>query len=112
MFETVTTGTWWVDETNTAAFVEAWEAFAAWSSSQPGARTLRLGRDRAERTRYVSFARWESLDAVRAWKANPEMRERMAKVLQYAQDFHSYELDLVASAALGDPAPGLVSNSQ
>jgi heme-degrading monooxygenase HmoA len=112
MFETVTAGTWWVDETNAAAFGEAWAAFAAWSSSQPGAGTLRLGRDRAEPSRYVSFGPWASLQAVRAWKANPEMRERMAKVLQYVQDFQSYELDLIATASLGDSTPGLVSNSQ
>jgi heme-degrading monooxygenase HmoA len=104
MAGTVTTGTWLVDEDKTTAFEEAWAAFAAWTSSQDGAGTLRLGRDRVEPRRYVSFAPWDSLDAVHAWKASPEMRTRLAAVLQHVDDFHSAELDVVATATSGDVA--------
>jgi heme-degrading monooxygenase HmoA len=116
MTETVTTGTWWVEESKTAAFLDAWAAFAAWTGSLAGAGTLRLGRDRGEPTRYVSFATWEDLEAVRAWKAMPEMRERLAAVVQHVDDFHSDELELVvsvtnaASATNGRGQVSLASN--
>ena len=60
----------------------------------------------------MSFAPWTSLQAVRAWKANPEMRERLAKVLEHVTDFHSEELDMVASATRVDGAVSLVSHSK
>ena len=109
MTETITTGTWIVEESKAAAFIDAWADFAAWASSVPGAGTLRLSRDGADPRRYVSFGPWESLEAVHAWKAMPEQRERMAKVLQHVDDFHPSELELVASATDGSatrqPAP-------
>lgn len=112
MAATVTTGTWLVEETKVPAFVAAWTAFATWSSSLDGAGTLRLGQDRGAPGRYVSFGIWESLEAVHAWKANPEMRQRMAEVLQYVEDFHSDELDTVVSATQGDATVHLVSHNQ
>lgn len=101
MAELMTTGVWTVDADKQEAFVEAWVAFAAWASSMPGAGTLRLGRDAGDPRRFVSLAPWESTDAVRAWKAGPEFRERMAQVLQHVDDFHPSELDVVATAAAG-----------
>ena len=38
-------------------------------------------------------------DQVRAWKSNPEFRERMAQVLQYVDEFVPSELDVVATAS-------------
>jgi quinol monooxygenase YgiN len=104
MTELVTSGTWVVDDAKTEAFMDAWATFAEWSSSQAGAGTLRLGRDGAVPGRYVSFAAWDSAEHVRAWKSNPDMPERLAKVLQYVDDFHSSELDVVVAAGPGSAA--------
>jgi heme-degrading monooxygenase HmoA len=112
MAATVTTGTWLVEETKVPAFVTAWTAFAGWTSSVDGAGTLSLGQDRATPGRYVSFGIWESLEAVHAWKANPEMRRRMAAVLQWVEDFHAEELETVVSATRGDATSYLVTDNQ
>lgn len=112
MAETVTTGTWIVDEAKSAAFVEAWADFATWVSSLPGAGTLRLGRDSADPTRFVSFAPWASIEAVHAWKSTPEHRERIARVLQHVEDFHNAELELVVSAVDGAATVELVSSAR
>ena len=101
MTEMITTGTWIVDEAKHDAFVDAWSAFAAWASSMDGAGTLRLGRDASDPNRFVSFAPWSSVDQVHAWKSSPEFRERMARVLQYVDEFAPIELDVVAAAAGG-----------
>lgn len=63
-----------------------------------GAGTLRLTRDVRETERFVSFGRWESIDAVRAWKTASEFRERMARVLQHVDDFEATELAVAATA--------------
>ncbi len=101
MSELITTGTWTVDDAKAAQFVDAWASFAAWASGQDGAGTLRLGRDRDDARRFVSFGPWSSPEATHVWKANEEFRPRMAEVLQHVEDFHPLELDLVASADNG-----------
>jgi heme-degrading monooxygenase HmoA len=104
MAEIYTTGRWQPNPGKDAAFIEAWGRFAAWASDMPGAGTLRLTRDardaRDART-FLSFGRWESIDAVRAWKSDPDFRERMAQVLQHVDEFEATELALVATAAAG-----------
>jgi len=60
-------------------FVEAWTEFARWVSTMPGAGTARLTRDLSEPRRYLSFAPWESAEAMNAWKSVPELGERMAR---------------------------------
>src|SRR4051812_48292664 len=96
MTELVTTGTWSVCPAKEVEFIQAWSAFAAWASSMPGAGTLRLGRDTGDSTRYVSFGAWQDEPAIRAWKSQPEFRERLAQVLQYVDEFRPYELDVIA----------------
>ena len=96
----VTTGIWIVP-TNDEAFIAAWSTFATWASRQPGAGTLRLARDAADTQRYVSYAAWDSAEAVQAWKADPEFKEHLAAVLQHVDEFHSTELEVVA---VGSPA--------
>lgn len=98
MSEIVTTGTWFVEDSNVPAFVEAWVAFTAWASTQAGAGSLQLGRDTADRRRFVSYGTWESTDAARQWKKNPETQSRKAQVVRYAEDYQPGELEIVACA--------------
>jgi heme-degrading monooxygenase HmoA len=96
-----TTGRWKPNAGKEDAFVEAWRRFAAWASGRPGARALRLARDASRQDVFVSFATWESVDAVRAWKSAPDFRERLARVLQHVDEFEPSELTVVASAPDG-----------
>ena len=49
----------------------------------------------------MSFATWADAESVRAWKASPNMREELARVLQHVADFHNEELEVCVSAADG-----------
>ena len=98
---TYTSGTWKPNPGSEEAFVAAWEQFAAWASSMPGAGRLHLVQDLREPDRFVSFGAWEKLDQVRGWKSSPEFRERMARVLQHVDEFQPAELRLIASAENG-----------
>jgi heme-degrading monooxygenase HmoA len=98
MTATYTTGTWAPYQGREAAFVQAWVEFATWASAMPGAGALSLTRDVLDSGRFVSFGSWESLEAVREWKASPAFRERMALVLQYVDEFQPSELAVIATA--------------
>jgi heme-degrading monooxygenase HmoA len=104
MTELITTGTWIVEDSKQAAFVDAWTEFASWASAMDGAKTLRLGRDARDRSRFVSFGPWDAASDVQAWKASPEFQERIARVLQHVSEFQPSELDVVASAVRGGAA--------
>jgi heme-degrading monooxygenase HmoA len=109
MTEIYTMGRWRPETAKEDAFVEAWAEFAAWASGLSGAGTLRLARDVRDPGAYISFAMWEGVDSVRAWKSGAEFRERLARVVQHVAEFEPTELAVVATAEAGgssvDPAP-------
>jgi heme-degrading monooxygenase HmoA len=94
-----TSGSWQPSPGSEDAFVAAWQQFAAWASTRPGAGKLRLVRDLSRPERFTSFGDWESIEQVRAWKSSSEFRERMARVLQHVDEFQPTESTLVASVA-------------
>lgn len=96
MREVYSSGAWTANEGEDEAFVEAWTEFARWLSTMPGAGTARLTRDLTEPRRYLSFAPWESAEAMRAWKSNPEFPQRMAAVREHVTDFTPSELEVIA----------------
>ena len=44
----------------------------------------------------MSFAAWESFDAQRAWKEDPEFRERIGRVRAHCAEFEPATLELSA----------------
>jgi heme-degrading monooxygenase HmoA len=109
MSQLYTQGVWKPAAGKEDVFVAAWTSFAGWASGMPGAGALRLARDVRNAERFVSFGTWDSPDAVRAWKSHPEFRERIARVLQYVDEFEPTELSVVATADAGsgtvEPVP-------
>ena len=96
MSETYSSGAWTVKEGEEETFVEAWTEFAGWLKTMPGAGTARLTQDLSEPRRYLSFAPWESAEAMHAWKGAPEFRERMGALQAHVAEFTPSELELVA----------------
>ena len=43
----------------------------------------------------MSFAAWESIDAVRGWKSSPEFKPRMSRVQEHVDKFAPTELGVV-----------------
>jgi heme-degrading monooxygenase HmoA len=46
----------------------------------------------------VSFAPWESADAMHAWKSDPAFREHMGAVQAHVVEFTPHEMELVAQS--------------
>jgi heme-degrading monooxygenase HmoA len=76
----------------------------SWATGLPGAGAAVLARDRRDPERFVSFAGWESIDAVRAWKSSPEFKPRMSRVQEHVDKFAPTELDVVIRVGPGSPA--------
>ena len=90
-----TTGSWKPFPGREDAFLEAWAEFMTWATSLPGAGAAVLGRDERDPGRFVSFAAWESIDAVRGWKDSPEFKPLMGRVQEHIDTFAPTELDVV-----------------
>lgn len=87
MGEIYSSGSWTAKEGEEDQFVQAWTRFAEWLNSQPGSGTARLTRHLSEPRRYMSFADWESEDAMNAWRNQPEFPEKLGAVREHVDDF-------------------------
>lgn len=97
MAEAYTTGYWAPKKDGAGAFIEAWTEFAKWAREQPGAGSFRLAAQLPDRTRYVSFGSWESVEAADAWIESPEFGERLGRVREHVDQFSPAELEVVAA---------------
>jgi heme-degrading monooxygenase HmoA len=93
--ETYTSGVWIAKDGEEEDFVREWTEFVRWASGFAGSATFRLVRDLDNPTTYLSFAPWESFDAQRAWKEQPEFRERIMRVRRHCEDFRPSTHELV-----------------
>ena len=66
-----------------------------WIKEQPGVESLRLVRDINEPVKFISFANWEGIEPIRAWKATSEFKERIGRVKQHTDDFTAAEAEVV-----------------
>jgi heme-degrading monooxygenase HmoA len=103
MAETYTAGMWKAKPGEEGEFVDAWREFAAWASTMPGSGTLRLTRDTNDPSRFFSFAPWESIEAIHAWKASGEFKERIGRVKAHTDDFTAWEFELATMVAGREP---------
>jgi heme-degrading monooxygenase HmoA len=94
MAESYTMGFWTAKEGEEDPFVAAWTEFAEWMKNQPGVRTMRLVRDLKEPARFISFADWDGIESIHAWKATDEFKERIGRVKRHTDDFVAAEAEL------------------
>jgi heme-degrading monooxygenase HmoA len=90
-----TTAEWIAKPGHEAAFIDAWNGFATWAHSMPGAEVLRLAQDLEASSRFVSFGSWGDIESAHRWKADPEFRARMAQVQEHVATFTPSELRVV-----------------
>ena len=96
------TGSWLPFPGQEEPFLETWQQFFGWAVMQPGAAgEAVLVRDLRDPGRFVSFLPWESLEAIKAWKAHPEFKERMSRVQHHIDRFAPTETEVVARVTAG-----------
>jgi heme-degrading monooxygenase HmoA len=85
--------TWIVKPGREDEFVERWHAFAAWSAAEGLSARATLLRDVDDPTRFISFGPWETLTAIRHWRAQPGFHEHVARLGEVLESFDPHTLE-------------------
>jgi heme-degrading monooxygenase HmoA len=86
---------WHVKPATQEEFVARWREWAEWSQRQGLAGHCTLLRDSDDPCTFVSFARWESMEAVRSWRSLPGYQERVARLQEVVERFEPRTLEAV-----------------
>ena len=82
-----TLATWKVKSGKEAEFIETWQDFADWTTSnQPGAGKGVLLQNEDIPNHFVSFGPWESAENVVSWRAQSEFQEFLSKARELCEE--------------------------
>ncbi len=88
--------TWRVKEGQEEEFVRRWSEWVDWSHDAGLSAAGLLLRDVEQPRTFVSFGPWESISAVRSWRALPGYQERVVRMREVVDDFTPRTLEVVA----------------
>lgn len=96
-----THGRWVVKEGQQERFQAAWQEFAEWTNAEISgalAGEARLLQDLDDPTLFYSIGPWDSLEAIRAWRADPGFQERVGRIRELLVSFEAHTLRSVVQA--------------
>jgi len=88
--------TWHVKPGSEDEFVARWDEWVDWSHREGLAAAALLLRDAEDPSTFVSFGPWESLAAVRSWRALSGYQQRVARLSEVVESFAPRTLEVVA----------------
>ena len=98
MSEHYSSGNWVVRGGQEKQFVVRWTEFLEWTrESARGLRSAQLIRDSDEPRHFVSFACWESSEAMQAWRSLPDFAGRLGACRLLCEDFRGSSYTVVAT---------------
>lgn len=90
-------GNWVVTPGCETRFVERWTEFLEWTrSSFTELESARLIQDGEDSRHFVSFASWNSADAMKIWRSRPEFDEKFGACRALCDDFRGNSFILAA----------------
>jgi heme-degrading monooxygenase HmoA len=91
-------GNWIVTSGHEKEFVERWTEFLEWTrSSYAELQTAQLIQDHADPRHFISFARWDSADALNQWRSRPEFATKLGACRALCDDFRGSDFALAAA---------------
>ena len=87
--------TWHVRDGEESEFVQRWSDWVDWSRGQGLVAPALLLRDVDSPKTFISFGPWESVHAVRNWRALPGYQEQVGRLRDVIDDFEPRTLELV-----------------
>jgi heme-degrading monooxygenase HmoA len=91
-------GSWVVTAGREAEFVERWKEFLGWTrKAAPGLRSANLIQDSADPRHFISFASWESAEAMSSWRSLPDFQVRLGACRALCDDFRGSTCTLAAT---------------
>ena len=76
-------------------FVRRWSEFEQWSAAEGLSARAKLLRGVDEPGRFVSFGPWETLGAIRRWRAAPGFQEHVGQLGEVIERFDAHTLEEV-----------------
>lgn len=91
-----TLGIWKAKQGREAEFIDAWQAFADWTSaSVPGAGAGTLLQHEGQPQKFVSFGPWHDAESVASWRQQPQFDQFVAKAHDLCEDFEPRNMIVV-----------------
>ncbi len=87
--------TWIVKPENEDEFVRRWTEFADWSAAEGLSASAKLLRDVDDRSRFISFGPWETLDSIRRWRTLPDHQKHVEALSEVVDHFEPRTLEQV-----------------
>jgi heme-degrading monooxygenase HmoA len=98
MSEHYSSGNWVVTVGREKEFIQRWIEFLEWTrATAKGLTSAELIRDSEEPRHFVSFACWESSDAMKTWRSLPDFAGRLGAVRLLCEDFRGSTFTVVAA---------------
>ena len=91
-------GTWLVTAGREKEFVSHWIEFLQWTRSAFSEfRSAQLIQDSEDPRHFVSFANWDSADALKQWRSRPEFAAKLGSCRILCEDFRGGDYTLAAT---------------
>ena len=91
-------GNWVVNPGREQEFIARWMEFLEWTrASSPGLDSARLIQESEDPRHFISFATWDSADAMRVWRSQPEFANKLAACRELCQDFRGSSYTVAAA---------------
>jgi heme-degrading monooxygenase HmoA len=91
-------GNWVVDDGRQIEFIERWREFLEWTRvTSAGLRSAQLIQDVEDPRHFISFAGWESAEAMRAWRSLPEFAQKLNACRELCDDFSGSSYTVAAT---------------
>lgn len=98
MSEEFASGNWCVSSGREEEFITRWLEFLEWTrKTVPGLRSARLIRDAEDHRHFISFADWDSAEALGRWRSLPGFAERLAACRDLCDDFRGSNYTVAAA---------------
>jgi len=98
MSDQYASGNWVVNRGRENEFIERWTEFLEWTrASARGLRSAQLIQDADDRRHFISFASWESLEAMTIWRSLPDFTTRLGACRALCEDFRGSSYTVAAT---------------
>jgi len=98
MSDNYASGNWVVSNGQEREFIQRWVEFLEWTrASARGLLSAQLIQDADDPRHFISFAGWESSEAMKAWRALPGFADKLSACRVLCEDFRGSSYTVAAT---------------
>lgn len=98
MADNCASGNWVVSRGREKEFIERWIEFLEWTRAHAhGLQSAQLIQEADEPSHFISFAGWESAEAMKTWRSLPEFSTKLSACRDLCEDFRGSSYTVAAT---------------